>query len=116
MLGRGRLGCGRWLGLALIVLGMVSQHCVLPTSGETGASHGHHEAASGHGEHEIHAVPCDVVVAKTLSTGPAVPVVSGMVLDRVTTARLHASMQPIANPVVSGAGPPLYILHASLLI
>jgi hypothetical protein len=116
MLGRGWLGCGRWLVLALIVLGVVSQHCVLPTSGEAGTSHGDDATASGHGDHAIHAMPCDVVVAKSLSTGPVVPAVSGMVLGRVTNARLQSDIQRIANPVVSRAGPPLYVLHASLLI
>jgi hypothetical protein len=115
MRGRGRLGCGRWLVLALIVVGVVSQHCVLPTAGEVGA-HEHHDAAGGHGDHAMHATPCDVVVAKTLSAGPIAPAVSGMVLDRAATARLQSDVQPVASAVVSRAGPPLYVLHASLLI
>jgi hypothetical protein len=115
MIGRGRFDRGLWLVVALILFGLVSHHCVLPTSAEAGASHHHGEPESGHGEHAIHAVPCDVVVAKATSAA-AGPVLSSASLVFFAPLRHQPDVQPNISSAVCRTGPPLYVLHASLLI
>jgi hypothetical protein len=112
---RGRSGLGLWLVLALILLGLVSQHCVLPTSAEAVSPHHHDGSGAGDHDHAIHALPCDVVVAKAPSAAPAL-VLCGADFDLSTTLRYQADAQPVVSSVVDRAGPALYVLHASLLI
>jgi hypothetical protein len=106
---------GLWLVLALILLGLVSNHCVLPASAETGAAHTHDEPASGSDHHAISAAPCDVVVAKTPTAAPVL-VLYAQGLDLPEAPCCEAEVPSPANLVADRAGPPLYVLHASLLI
>ena len=75
----------------------------------------HDEPTSGADHHAISAAPCDVVVAKTATTAP-VFVLHAQGLDRPEGPGYGADVPPVANPVADRAGPPLYVLHASLLI
>jgi hypothetical protein len=115
MLLRALFGRGLWLVLALILLGLVSNHCVLPASAETGAPHSHDEPASGPDHHAISAAPCDVVVAKTPTAAPVL-VLYAQNLRLADAPCCEAEVPSAANLVADRAGPPLYVLHASLLI
>lgn len=115
MSGRGRFGRGLWLMVALILLGLVTHHCVLPSPAEAGPSHHHGESESGHGVPALHAVPCDVVVAKAPSPAPS-PGFSSVGLDSSATLRRQPDFQPRVSPAGSRVHRPLYVLHAALLI
>jgi len=101
--------------LALILLGLVGHHCVLPTTAEAGSPHGHDGSGSEDHDHAIHALPCDVVVAKAPVAAPVLVLV-GARSDVSAAPRYQVDAQPVVSSVVDRAGPALYVLHAALLI
>jgi hypothetical protein len=99
--------------LVLLVVTLIGHVCVLPLHGHVEAADRHADAEQSHDADEaVHAAPCEMlpssVVACPAIFGASAPVAATPVqyLNGVSSNRI----------VFSAISPPLFLLHASLLI
>jgi len=104
--------------VAMAFIAILGHVCVLPTHshGESvPAATGHHETADDHGSDEsFHGASCDAAVSTTAN----VPLPVTAVVDRLLGS---LASRPSAHAVIAAAplqseSPPLFLLHAALLI
>jgi hypothetical protein len=125
------VGCLPAVGLLAVAFFVAFTHvCVWPTHAHAGASHRHDVAATpdaaatpdGHDESPhhpdgdaVHVASCDAVgtAAVSLHHGPPVSAVGVFGAPLVTELRGAARAPEVRPP---GASPPLFLLHAALLI
>jgi hypothetical protein len=99
-------------------LAIVSHVCTLPTHAHAEsipAAADHHETADDHGPGEsLHAASCEAAV----SAGGNVPLRVAAAVDRLPHSRaVYVRVCAVtANAALCSESPPLFLLHASLLI
>jgi len=118
----GRLPAVSLLAVAFFVA--FTHVCVWPTHAHAGASHRHDVAATPDGHDEsphhpdgdaVHVASCDAVGTAAVSLPPAPPVSDvGVFGTPLVTELRGAARAPEVRP--PGASPPLFLLHAALLI
>jgi hypothetical protein len=104
--------------VAMAFLAVLSHVCVLPTHahGESiPAATGHHETADDHGPGEsLHGASCDAAVSTTGNVPqPVIAVVDRLLDSRASRSSAHAVIAPAP---LRSESPPLFLLHAALLI
>ena len=100
------------LVLLLVAVAAVFSHiCVLP--GHTHDGDAHHDAGHEHPGDAIHAASCDAVSATAPGIVP--PALASRVAVVASVAAGERHERPIATPSVASS-PPLFLLHAALLI
>jgi hypothetical protein len=106
-----------WVFPLLVALLVLGHACELPAYTELIAS-ADHAAPAGHDhEGDAQALSCDATLAvPALGTADLTPVVAMAVIAPVATAPAGTASLAIARPIRSFAGPPLFLLHSSLLI
>jgi hypothetical protein len=107
-----------WLLVAVAVLMMLGHICALPFHAHAGAITTHEERHSHHGDerpHEdaVHAASCDAAKSTPVGLDGVILVPLGTVVVVGSAPTRHAIERDVA--VVVGS-PPLFLLHASLLI
>jgi hypothetical protein len=104
--------------VAMAFLAVLSHVCVLPTHahGESiPAATAHHETADDHGPGEsLHGASCDAAV----STTGNVPLPVSATVDRLLDSRAsYLRRHPVTgDAALRSESPPLFLLHAALLI
>src|SRR5712692_4224905 len=102
------------LGLGLIVV--LSHVCVLPVHAAgfatlVGHAHGAHDEPSP--DESVHGGSCEAVRSAFAVTPPVLPATPAAPVFAVTHVRQRALQRPLSAYATS---PPLFLLHASLLI
>src|SRR5262245_13466261 len=102
----------------MALIAVVSHVCVLPTHAHAesiGAAVDHHETADDHGRGEsLHAASCEAAA----NTGGNVPLPVPGTVDRVPHSRaVYVRISVVTtDAALCSKSPPLFLLHASLLI
>src|SRR5207247_9866507 len=107
-----------WVLIALAVVMVLGHICALPFHVHAGAITTHEERESHHGdgdtgEDAVHAASCDAVKSPS-AAGDAVVLVPAGTVPIVTSAPVRHLVEAEASLV--GPSPPLFLLHAILLI
>jgi hypothetical protein len=119
---------GRPVAFLLIAIALVAGfgHCVLPVPVHAGGDEPHHSTApahggnASHGHHSpdagaVHVAPCDAVAAPVAPppTKPSVRIVARADIP-IAGERSGSTVGAEVRP--TGTSPPLFLLHATLLI
>ena len=114
-----RVSAPRWLVPTLVLFLVLGHICELPAYGEFAlqATEAAHHAAGDHADE--HLTPCDPAVAVPSSTGylqvgPTLGVAESLAVAELVPAPLDSSSREDSRTPPSR--PPLFLLHASLLI
>jgi len=107
-----------WFLITLMVMAVLGHICALPFHTHTGAITTHEEGQSHHsGEHPdgdaVHAGSCEVIKSAPGGLGVIMPASLGSV--SVVTAESPRQFLDADAAIVFGS-PPLFLLHAALLI
>jgi hypothetical protein len=107
-----------WLLVAIMVVGVLGHICALPFHAHAGAITAHEEGQSHHsGQHPdgdaVHAGSCEVVKSAHVGLDGVMPASLGVV-SVVTAESPHRSVD--VDSAIVFSSPPLFLLHAALLI
>jgi hypothetical protein len=99
----------------LVFLGLVAHICELPllALAAEGAAHAKAEEGSGHQDAAVHDASCEAI--RPVSTIPPLPVVQPRLSVLAAWVPFLPTI-PSASPVLPTGSPPLYLVHAALLI
>jgi hypothetical protein len=101
--------------LLLAVVMLVGHICVLPTHGHVAAAPGHGDEAQPHDDDEaVHAGSCEALPSSGIACS-AVGAISAFVVA-TPVEPLKQSVGRRGMPSVPTPSPPLFVLHAALLI
>jgi hypothetical protein len=104
--------------VAMAFVALLGHVCVLPTHAHAEpvpAATAHHETADDHGSGEsLHGASCDAVVSTAGNAPLAVPAIADRLLDSLAFD-LRLRTVPV-NATLRSESPPLFLLHAALLI
>jgi hypothetical protein len=106
----------RWFLLALAVVTVLGHICALPFHAHAGAIETHGEPPSHHGDADadaLHGASCEVVKSRTGGGDRPIPAPVGVATLVAEPGTPFSKVAPV--PVVIGS-PPLFLLHAALLI
>jgi hypothetical protein len=104
--------------VALAFAAVLGHICVLPTHAHAAsapAATAHHETADDHGADEsLHGASCDAAV----STAGNVPLPVSVIVDRLLDSRAsYLQLRAVTfDAALRSESPPLFLLHAALLI
>jgi hypothetical protein len=107
-----------WVLVGIAVVMVLGHICALPFHAHAGAITTHEEDQSHHGdehpdEDAVHAASCDAAKSGPSWVDGAGLVLLGPVVTSASVLRRHV---PEGDPAVVLGGPPLFLLHATLLI
>jgi hypothetical protein len=111
-------GAARWSVLIAAIAVLLGHICAVPLDAGAGVPFDHHSAGGGH-EHEddggaVHAGSCEMARPPVGCSFDGVPSFSALARYDVPVQRLErASALPVAPHATS---PPLFLVHAALLI
>ncbi len=106
----------RWALVTIAVATMLGHVCAVPLHVHAGTVTTHDDHAGSAEETDaVHAGSCDAVKAPTVTSDPLVAMAAAPtpLLDSTVARRVRS--KPVPGPVAT-ASPPLFLLHASLLI
>jgi hypothetical protein len=119
---------GRPVAFLLIAIALVAgfSHCVLPVPAHAAGDERHHstapvhasDASHGHDSPDagaVHVAPCDAVAAP-VAPPPATPSVRIVARADMPIARERPGLTARREVHPTGTSPPLFLLHATLLI
>jgi hypothetical protein len=115
-MGRNRWSAGRSLLVGLGLFVVLSHVCALPVHATglatlVGHTHGAQDRSSA--DESVHGASCEAVRSTFAVTPPVLPAAPAAPVSAAT----HRVQSPLARPVFAFAtSPPLFLLHASLLI
>lgn len=115
-IGRRRILC--WALVMIAVVVTVGDVCVLPlhvhASAATGTAQGdRHQGGPAAADHSLHSASCEALGTASVGLTPAVTSTALVVPD------IHVGSRSAAvdsSPDLAAASPPLFLLHAALLI
>lgn len=109
-----QLRWSRWALITIAVVTMLGHVCALPLHVHAGTVTTHDDhSGSAEQTDAVHAGSCDAVKAPTVTSDPPVAMAAAPtpLLDSTVARPVRSKPVPVAT-----ASPPLFLLHASLLI
>jgi len=109
---------GKWLTVTLLIAalaGVIGHICVVPLHAHAVPVEGHGSHDDDAADHSVHTASCEAA-KNCISANALMPPAQPVALEGIVALPLRLSHCDRAADVLTAESPPLFVLHASLLI